>query len=276
MDVINVLQVFAPLALAVFAIGVAPKFIRWGRGVLAGGTFSGRSKNEIDSPERESPLRALVRVLYKPMTFSSGANASWTAGYALYHVGIITIFAGYSLAAALLGVNILLGNPVPNMTTGEFTQQLSLVNLLAIVFGNAESPAREFLFGPAAPVFLGVTWVAVISAFLGNVALFGNAFRNKGAIVGDIHEAARGFRTSGRFSLEHVLITGLVFGIVITELLARLASSVPAIPHNMLYYHLLLAMAIVVLTPFTFLKHIVFFPITLYYATRRRVTRTIA
>lgn len=276
MDVIDVLQIYVPVALGVFAIGIAPKFLRWARGVLRGGTFSGRSKNEIDTPQRESPLRALGRVLYKPMTFSSGANASWTAGYALYHVGIITIFAGYTLAAVLLGANLLLGNQIPNMATGEFTQQLSLVNLLAIVFGNAESPAREFLFGPTAPVFLAVTWAAVVSAFLGNVALVGNAFRNKGAIVGDVHEAARGFRTSGRFSLEHVLITGLVFGIVITELLARLASTVPAIPHNMLYYHLLLAMTIVVLTPFTFLKHIVFFPITLYYATKRRVNRTVA
>lgn len=272
MDIITVLQVYVPLALAVFGIGVGTKLARWAVMAVRSGTFSGRSQNELDTPQRESPLGALWRVLSMPVKRSTAGNRLWTAGYVLYHAGIITIVAGYTLAGLLLAVNLLQGNPVPNMETGATgTQNYSLVNLLAIIFGSAKSPVTEFLFGSAGPLVVGITWVAVGAALLGNIGLLISALKNKGAVTDDIDDATEGFRPSGRFQMEHLLVTGLVFGIVVTELLTRLQ----VVP-QMLYYHLFLAMTIVLITPFTFLRHIVFFPITLYYAAKRRVNRTIA
>lgn len=274
MDVIGFLDLYAPIALAVFVIGVGLKFGRWFKYALTGKTFSARSKNAIDPPESRGAVESFVGVLWGPIkNYYLQANSRWAWGFVLYHIAIITVTTGYIISAFILASRVIQGDPIPNVATGAAeSQAYNLTNFLAIIFGNAEPVVAEFLFGGWADAFIAITWVDVGIALLGNLSLMVTVLgRRTGAVLADLESATAGIRTSGTFQWDSFLIRATIFLIIWMEVLGRLN-----VAHDVVYYHAILGVTLIMLTPFTYLRHILFIPITLYYATKRRMNRTVA
>ncbi len=274
MTIEEFLTIYAPIAFGLFILGTSIRLGRWIKAVLTKKKFRGRTESALDAPEPMGTFEALKAVLFGPIThFYLKANKTWARGYIFYHIAIITILSGYGISALILAYHIALGHPVPDVARGlEESYNYTIPNLLAIVFGNAEHLQAPFLFGGLASAFIGVTWIAVLSGLFGNFNLLITILRKKsGAVLSDIDEAAKGIRTHGHFSWEHLFVTLLVFSIIWTEILARLQ-----IVPNIVYYHAALGLTIFAVFPFTYLFHIVYAFIAVYYATKRRIDRTIA
>jgi len=268
------LSYYAPLAIGLFLLGTGLKLGRWLSALVTRKKFTGRTERALDTPSPLGAIEALKLVLLGPIrNFYLKANKTWARGYMLYHIAIVTILAGYGISALILGYHLASGNPVPDVARGlEESHSYTIPNLLAIIFGNGEHLQASFLFGSLAPAFVGLTWLAVAVGLAGNFNLLLTIVRKKsGAVVGNLDKAARGMRTSGHFSWEHLVVTLLVFGIIITELLARLE-----LVEGMVYYHAALGLTIFAIFPFTYLFHMVYAFIAVYYATRRRMNRTVA
>ncbi len=274
MNILQLLNVYAPVAIALFILGTLLRLSHWLKAVFTKRKFSGVSPTFYKPPEPKPPLQALKEVLFSPVkNFYLRANRTWALGYIFYHIAIVTILSGYAISALILAYHILLGHPVPDISKGiRESFNYSIPNMLAIIFGNAEHLQSEFLFGRFATAFVAITWVAVLSGLFGNFNLLLTVVRGKsGAVLSDIDRAAKNIRTPGHFSFEHVFVTLLVFGIIWTEILARLQ-----VFPGIVYYHALLGLTIFAVFPFTYLFHIVFAFIAVYYATKRRINRTIA
>ncbi|ACL24241.1 hypothetical protein [Chloroflexus aggregans] len=271
---IDLLNIIAPVALTIFVVGVGLRLGRFGVALLTKRHPRGVSPTFVPMPRRMGVLAALNAVLFGPFKhFYRRSNPTWGRGYLLYHVAIITEVIGYSISALIVFAAIVLGRPVPDVSLHlEESFNYSPANLLAIIFGNGEMLQARFLFGDAAPIFIGITWVAVGFAVLGNLHLMTVLLRRwSGAVVGDIDHAAKGIRTPGRRPWDRMLVRTIIFFIIWTELLARL-HIVPGI----VYFHALLGLALFVLLPFTYLFHMVYNFLAVFYAVRRRMARTIA
>ncbi|NTU82961.1 MAG: hypothetical protein HGA45_26945, partial [Chloroflexales bacterium] len=219
-------------------------------------------------------LKGANAVLTGPVThFHKKANQTWSRGYMLYHIAIITEVSGYTLSALILIARILVGQPVPDIGRHlEHSFNYSPANLLAIVFGNGEALAAQFLFGSLAPVFVAVTWVAVGFAVVGNLHLVYTLLRRRnGAVVADIDAASKGVRVKGRLTWDRLAVRLLIFSIIWTELLARLE-----VVEGIVFLHAALGTLLFTLFPFTYLFHMVFNIVALYYSARRRSIRAIA
>lgn len=274
MSIEGFLNVYAYIAFTLFFLGTALKLGRFVRVAITNRKPRGRTPTALDAPEPMPTFEAIKKVLFGPIThFYLKANRTWARGYMFYHVAIITILSGYALSALILAVRILSGSPVPDVALGiPESYNYSPANLLAIVFGNAEHLQAPYLFGRLAGIFIAVTWVAVLFGLYGNTNLLITILRKKsGAVMDDLDPAARGIRTPGHFSWEHLFVTLLVFSIIWTEILARL-ELVPGI----VYYHAALGLTIFAVFPFTYLFHIVYAFIAVYFAVQRRKNRTIA
>ncbi|WP_322814561.1 hypothetical protein [Chloroflexus sp.] len=213
-------------------------------------------------------------VLFGPYRhFYRRANPVWGRGYLIYHVAIITEVIGYSISAIIVFVNILLGRSIPDVALHlEHSFNYTPANLLAIIFGNSESYRLNFIFGSFAPYFVGITWIAVGFAVVGNIHLMTVLLRKwSGAVVTDIDSPAHRIHIPGQRPFDRVFIRTIVFFIIWTALLARL-HLVPGI----VYVHSLLGLALFTLLPFTYLFHMVYNFLTVLYATRRRMARTVA
>ncbi len=271
---VDFLNVFAPIALAVFFVGITLKLGRWFVAVTTPRRWRGMTTDFIDAPTPMSIPAAIKAVLIDPVThFYMKANKTWGRGYILYHMAIVTEVTGYTLAALILIPRILFAGGVPDVERHlEHSQNYSPANLLAIIFGNGEHLQAQFLFGGFAPIFVSVTWVAVILAVLGNMHLLITVLRRRNAaVLNDLDPAAAGIRIKGRRTWDRLTVRILIFCIIWTELLARL-NIVPGI----VFLHALLGLTLFTLFPFTYLFHIVYNFLALFYATRRRMTRTIA
>lgn len=271
----TILQVYAPVALLVFALGTGFRIARLvAIAAKTRGRPRGRTGIAVDDVARDGFWRSLFDVITRPVRhYARKANPVWTLGYIFYHIGIITITAGYFVSVAILAVRILLGQPVPDVATHEAaSHNYSLTNLVAIVFGNAEPLQAGYLFGPLAEAFVKFTWVIVGSAFFGNAMLLLTHLRGRGgAVTADMDAATRGVRTGPRHDAGHLLITLLVFAIIWTEILARLE----AFP-GIVYLHSLLGLTLFLIFPFTYLYHMFFAWLGWLYATRRRMARITA
>ncbi len=268
------LNIFAPIAFAIFLVGMTLRVGRWFSAVISPRRIRGLTPTFLDAPPTMGPFAALKAVLVDPIThFYSKANRTWSRGYAFYHIAIVTEVTGYSLAALILFANILLGRQVPDVAHHlETSYNYSPANLLAIIFGNGEQLQAQFLFGNFAGVFISVTWVAVACAVIGNLHLLYTLLRGRnGAVVDDIDAAAHGIRLKGRITWDRVLVRLLIFTIIWTELFARLH----LIP-NIVFFHAALGLALFTLFPFTYLFHMVYNFIALFYSVRRRMIRTVA
>ncbi|WP_299756919.1 hypothetical protein [uncultured Chloroflexus sp.] len=271
---IELLNAIAPVAVAIFVVGVGLRLGRFATALITKRHPHGVSPTFVSPPRQLGFFEALNAVLFGPFKhFYRRSNPVWGRGYLLYHVAIITEVVGYSISALIVFANILLARPVPDVAAHlEVSYNYSPANLLAIIFGNGEALQAHFLFGSFAPYFIGITWVAVAFAVAGNLHLMIALFRKwSGAVVGDIDHASTGIRTPGRLPWDRVVIRPIIFCIIWTELLARL-HIVPGI----VYFHALLGLTLFVLLPFTYLFHMAYNFLAIFYAVRRRMARTIA
>ncbi|MBX0327226.1 hypothetical protein K2Z83_05970 [Oscillochloris sp. ZM17-4] len=268
------LNIYTPIALLLFFGGVALRMGRWVKAMFVYRTARGRNRTFPVTSSNLGMIKGAAEVLIGPVThFHQKANRTWSRGYALYHAAIITEVTGYSISTLILLARIALGQPVPDIAlqTAE-SFNYTPANLLTIVFGNGEELAAHFLFGGFAPVFLAITWVAVIFAVLGNLhLLFTLLTRRNAAVVADIDRASAGVRVKGRLTWDRLAVRLLIFAIIWTELLARL-DVVPGI----VFFHASLGLALFTLFPFTYLFHMVYNVVALYYSARRRSIRAIA
>lgn len=271
---IEVLNIVAPIAIAIFLIGVGVRLGRFARVLVTRRRFRGVSPTFENAPRRLGFFEALRAVLFSPFNrFHKRANPTWGRGYMYYHVAIITEVIGYSISALIVFIHVLFGRPVPDVALHiEESFNYTPSNLLALIFGNGEPLQSHFLFGNAAPYFVGVTWIAVGFAVVGNLHLMATLlWKRSGAVVEDIDDAARGIRTPGRLPWDRALVRSIIFFIIWTELFARLN-----LVHGIVYVHALLGLALFTLLPFTYLFHMIYNFIALSYAVRRRIERTIA
>lgn len=271
---IQLLNIFAPLALMIFVVGIGLKLGRWFKALVTKRQFYGITEQFYEAPPRLGALAALKAVLVDPVThFYMKGNRTWGRGYVLYHMAIVTEVTGYSLAALILLPRIIMGQAVPDVGLHlEQSWNYSPANLLAIIFGNGEHLQAQFLFGSFAPLFIGVTWVAVTFAVLGNLHLLITLLRKRnGAVISDLDPAAQGIRLKGRLTWDRLVVRLLIFSIIWTELLARL-EVVPGI----VFVHAALGLTLFTLFPFTYLFHIVYNFLAVFYATRRRMVRSLA
>ena len=274
MMIIDVLNIVAPVALAVFLIGVGVRMGRFALALVTRRRFRGVTPTFERAPRRLGFFEALHAVQIGPYRhFYRRANPTWGRGYLFYHVAIITEVIGYTLSAIIVFAHILLGRPVPDVAhhlEGSFNY--TPANLLAIIFGNGEPLQAHFLFGDFAPYFVGITWIAVGFAVVGNLHLMITLLRKRsGAVVADIDPPAHGLRTPGRLPWDRLLVRTIIFCIIWTELFARLH-----LFPGVVYVHALLGMTLFTLLPFTYLFHMVYNFLAVYYAVQRRMARTIA
>jgi len=271
---ITVLNVIAPIALLIFAGGIGIKLGRWFMVLTTRPKYKGITKAFEGGPQFTGFMQATKEVIINPIThFYSKSNRTWNRGYVFYHIAIITKAIGYSLAALILMAHVAIGGPVPDVAAHSAeSYNYTPANLLAIVFGNGEHLQADFLFGNMGSLFIGVTWIAVGFAVLGNLHMVYTVLRNRNAaITGDVDEATRGIRHKGRFMWDRTVVRMLIFTIIWTELLSRL-ELVPGI----VFVHAFLGLTLLTLFPFTYLFHMVYNFLALFYAARRRMARTVA
>jgi nitrate reductase gamma subunit len=271
---ITFLNIVAPIALLIFAGGIGIKLARWFFVLTTRPKHKGVTKAFEGGPQFTGFIQATKEVIVNPIThFYSKSNRTWNRGYVFYHIAIITKVIGYSLAALILMAHVALGGPVPDVAAHTAASyNYAPANLLAIVFGSGEHLQSHFLFGDMAPIFLGITWVALCFAVVGNLHMVYTVLRNRNAaITGDIDPAAKDIRHKGRFMWDRAVVRTLIFTIIWTELLARL-EVVPGI----VFVHAFLGLALLTLFPFTYLFHMVYNFLAIFYAARRRMARTVA
>jgi nitrate reductase gamma subunit len=270
---IPVVDMYAPLAILVAMLGFVYRVgLHMAR--LSRPHSPGMATNLLDAPPRLSWLTAIWNALSFPVTrFNVRANPILVTGVIFYHIGIITIAAGYALSVLLLAWYVALGYPVPDISTGAaVSNNLSYSNIFAIIFGCGEPLQAEFLFGPLATVFRLGTWAAVACAISGNtLILLTHLLGRGGAILKDLDSAAKGVRRKGMLKPSHLLVTCIVYSVIWTEILSRL-EVVPGI----VYLHSILGATLILLLPYTYLFHMVYFPVSVFYAARRWRERCIA
>lgn len=268
------LNAFAPIALAVFAVGIALRLGRWTRAVVLRRRVHRRNPGFPVNDRRLSLLKGVKEVVAGPVIhFHRKANRTWSRGYLLYHIAIITEVTGYTLSTLILCARMATGQPVPDVASqAEQSANHEPANLLAIVFGNGEPVPAHFLFGGLDSYVIALTWVAVGFAVAGNLHLVYTLLRRRNAaVLADIDEASRGVRVTGRLSWDRLTVRLLIFTIIWTELLARL-DAVPGI----VFVHAALGLALFTLFPFTYLFHMVYNFVAVYYSARRRAIRAVA
>ncbi|WP_298814524.1 hypothetical protein [Chloroflexus sp.] len=271
---ITLLNLIAPIALAIFIVGASVRLGRYVRVLITHRHPHGISPTFMYAPRRLGMLESLNAVLFGPFKhFYRGANPTWGRGYLYYHVAIITEVIGYTISALIVLANIVMGRPVPDVELHlKESFNYSPANLLALIFGNGEALQSQFLFGDFAPYFVGITWIAVGFAVVGNLHLMVVLFRRwSGAVVGDIDHAAKGMRTKGYMPWDRLVVRTTVFLIIWTELFARLH-----LVEGIVYVHALLGLILFTLFPFTYLFHMAYNFLAVFYAVRRRMARTIA
>ncbi len=233
-----------------------------------------RNSNALDAiPPRSIFESVKLFFSFPTFRFASKSNPIFAWGAVLYHIGIITVSTGYAISLLLLLYHILNGNPIPDVATGASSSyNYSLSNIFAIIFGNGEWLQAKFLFGPFAEFFVYFTWIIVISAFVGNTLLMiTHIFGLSGAITKDLDPAAKNLRVKGRFKFSHLVFTALVYAIIWTEILARLE-----IIDGMVYIHSILGATMILIFPYSYLFHMAYAPIAVYYGARRWRHRYVA
>jgi len=271
---IKFLDQYALIALIISAAGIIYKVgLHFIRLVTHPPVLKPYKNNAVDAIEPRGIIESIVRFFATPTKRSSKSNPIFTAGAVMYHIGIITVSTGYGISLLILLYHVLNGNPIPDVSSdAQQSYNYSLSNIFAIIFGNGEWLQSRFLFGPFAEFFVYFTWIIVISAFIGNsLLMIVHIFGLSGAVIRDIDPAAKGVRRKGRFKFSHLLFTSLVYAIIWTEILARLD-----IVHGMVYIHSILGATMIMIFPYSYLFHMFYAPVAVYYGARRWRYRYIA
>jgi hypothetical protein len=192
----------------------------------------------------------------------------------LYHIAIVTKASGYGLAAVILFFHIIMGNAIPDVAThAETSLNYSPSNLAALVFGSGEPLQAHFLFGAFGDAFMAITGVALIFAVVGNLHMVYTTLRNRGAsaILHDIDQAAKDVRSNGFPKWDRVLVRVIIFTIIYTDIVARLH-----LVDGAVFLHAFLGATLLLIFPFTYLFHMIYNVLALFYSSRRRMARTVA
>jgi hypothetical protein len=264
----------APVALFIFITGIGIRLGRWFMAATTPRRQRGITEQFNGGPQPIGLWQALKEVIVNPVThFGGRANRTWAHGYLFYHIAIITKAIGYGMAALIVGFHVLMQNPVPDVAAHTAASyNYSPANLLALIFGNGEHLQATFLFGDLSTAFLSITWVALAFAVAGNLQLLYTAIRKRsGAVIAGIDEASKDLRTGGWMKWDRVLVRLMIFTIIWTELLARLQAV-----EGIVFAHAFLGLSLLTIMPFTYLFHMVYNFLALFYAVRRKMARAVA
>jgi hypothetical protein len=266
------LDLYCLLAYAICLTGLGSKLVRLCR--------AARRTPALPKPEPESTSQSvgdattLAHSLWAPWRlFCARANPCWTVGCIAYHLAIVTVILGYALSFGILAMRVCQGRPLPDVLSGQPTPgAYHPANIAALIFGNADPAAGRFLFGHGQHLFVLATHVEVMFAVIGNVCLLTSLLRRRmGAVLRDLDAVTHGLRLRGQFSVEHLVVRGLIFLIIQAELVARLR-----LWPQVVYGHVFLAMTLLILLPFSYVAHVVYSPVALVLGYRRRRNRVTA
>lgn len=266
------LDIYCLVAGSVCVVGLSNMLIRLCAAV--------RRTPSLPKPETKPVSRfvgntvTLARFLGRPwQSFCARANPWWTVGCIAYHLAISTVVLGYALSLGLLAVRLCQGRALPDLLSGQPVPSAhGPAHIAALIFGNSEPTVGRFLLGRGYRLFLLATHAEVVFALTGNVCLVYSLLRGRmGAILHDLDAVTLGLRRPGRFSIEHLIVRGLIFLIVQAELIARLQ-----VWPQVVYWHVALAMTFLMLLPFSYLAHVFYSPVALVLGYRRRRDRVTA
>jgi hypothetical protein len=271
----ELLNFYTIIAVVVFAVGLSLHLGRWFKVLLLNRRYKGTTKDFEGGPDKISFIQGVRSVLFDPVkNFYKKANPTWNRGYMFYHVAIITKSIGYALATLIVLPAMLLGNPIPNVATHEeLSYNYAPGNVAAIVFGSGEPLQANFLFGAFADAFMLITGIALAFAVFGNLHMVYTVLRKRGAaaILHDIDEAAKDIRSNGKLKWDRIAVRFIIFSIIWVDILSRLH-----MVENIVFVHAALGVTLLMLFPFSYLFHMVYNVLALYYSARRRMTRTVA
>lgn len=270
----SILQVYAPIAFAVFSLGLVYNVARHITLSITRRRPHGVTASAIDPPPKLSWVEAFKRALFHPISrFPRKSNPIWTWGFSLYHVGILLTLGAYVTAAVILAPHLLRGDPVPDVALGlESSQNYSIANLMSLIFAVGEPMVAKYLFGDAAQTVIRVTWIEVLFAASGNLLLLlVRLYSLNGAMTHELDAPVRARRVSGRRPKLNSVVTVIITGIVWTEIFARLE----IIPQIVLV-HSLLGATLLLLFPFSYLFHMMYVWVALFYAASRRRSGALA
>jgi len=271
MDLVSFLNNYGIVAIGIMVVGVSYRTLRHLFLIITKGRPKGRTMDTPDNPHFYGFGESVRRTFFTfpAKKFGMQSNKLYTYGLILYHVDIISITIGYIVSTVIVGSDVLAGNLIPDISMGlAESTNYSVGNILTIVFGNAGHLQSAYLFGDKAQLFVDVTWGAIFFAVLGNTSiLLARITQNGGgSIVSDLDPAAKGIRVGGIKNKSHILVTLTLTAIIWSEILSRTGASAAS---ELEYLHAILGATILMIAPFTYLFHIFYIPVYLYYGARR-------
>lgn len=263
MDIKELLNLYATAAVSVFVVLVGARIIRTFYLIATKSGIGGRTKNAVDNPEFRG---SAFTVINRAAKFSKNSNPLYTWGLILYHIDIITLSIAYAVTTVRMIMSSMANEGILDVASGTIGNNYSMSNILAIIFGSGEPLQAEFLYGSYASLYMNFTWVLIVFAVIGNLMVIISRITQKGggSVVSDIDPTAKGVRVAGINNKSHLLVSLIIFGIIWSEIIARLH-----LMENAVYYHAFLGVTVLLLVPFTYLIHTVYIPVYLYYAAKR-------
>ncbi len=272
---ISLLNIYVLIAVFIFLAGVSLNLGRWFYVLVMKRRFKGVTQNFEGGPKQKGLIWGIRSVLFDPIRdFYKKANPTWSRGYMLYHIAIVTKSISYGLATVIVLFHIAMNNPIPDVGThAEASFNYAPGNVAAIIFGCGEDLQAHFLFGPFANAVIYITATALVFAVVGNLHMVYTTLRNRGAaaILHDIDQAARNVRSQGFPKWDRFVVRAVIFTIIYIDIISRLHLFDGAI-----FIHAALGATLLLLFPFTYLFHMVYNVLALFYSARRRATRTVA
>ncbi len=228
----------------------------------------------ISAPPPQSLLTACRATFTRPWaSFHRRSDRIWALGYVSYHAAIALVITGYVASLFSLSLDALRGRVIPDyFTHAPNLTNNSVGNLMAWVFGNADTSASEFLFGRGAIAFRTMAWIELPLAMAGNACLLAVVLSARvGAIQRGIDPVSARVRHAGRFSAQHLIVRLIILSIICLEFIGRFDGYQCAAS-----LHTIMAFTLVGLVPMTYLTHIPLAPFALWQAlTRRRLNRVV-
>jgi len=229
--------------------------------------YSVQSIKTLDRPSKRAFIPCLLSTISKPtFSFHKKANPIWTLGYCLYHIAIITLVTGYTFSFAIILFRYFNGETIPSFVSQTTGSDMSPLNILVIIFGNAEHSQAHFLFGKYAQLFINATWFDIACAICGNTLLLFTVFAKRmGRISRNIDFSQGLIKISGTSSNQHIVIRVVIFCIIWTEVFARFGFS-----ENFVFAHTFFGVVLFAFLPLLYINHILFFPFSIILNTRKR------
>lgn len=208
----------------------------------------------LDKPSPQPLLKTLGVFFNRPYKeFHRNTRLLWSMGYMLYHFGVVFVLLGYIASALLLASKLLYPDQIPVICLDcSPVSSLEPVNMLSIIFGNAEPQSAQFLFGSYAGLFIRLSWFEVLIAAVGNALL-----------MGDLLFSSRQNHKKPKL-YQRIIIRSLIGLIIWSEIAGRLLH-MPEI----VQFHIIWGLILMLVLPVFYVNHIVLFPFTMLTNLRR-------